>query len=99
MSPFHNLSNEQLADEIGKLDTLMKSGAERLDALKDEFKLRQCSAARGDFYAVTASTSVSKRIDTKRLRADLGDALDVYETETTSTRLLIKASPKLLGVE
>jgi hypothetical protein len=97
-SPFHNLSAEQLADEIGKLDTVIKSQTEQLDALKDEFKRRDVSAARGDLFVVTASTSTSKRLDTKRLRADLGDALDGYESETTSTRLLIKPSPRLAEV-
>lgn len=94
-SPFHNMSDEQLADEIGKLDTHIKTQAEQLEALKDEFKARDISAARGDLYAVTRSISTSKRLDTKKLRAALGDALDGYETETTSTRLTIKASPRL----
>lgn len=98
MDRFHNLSTEQLADEIGKLDTVIKSQTEQLDELKDEFKKRGASAARGNLFVVTASTSTSKRLDTKRLRADLGDALDAYETETTSTRLLVKPSPKLAEV-
>lgn len=92
---FHNLSDEQLADEIGKLDTHIKSQAEALEALKDEFKRRDVSAARGEFFAVTVSTSTSKRLDTKKLRAALGDALDGYEVETTSVRLTVKASPRL----
>ena len=95
---FHNLSTEQLADEIGKLDTLIKAHAEDLDALKDEFKRRGSTAVRGDLFVVTSSTSTSKRLDTKRLRADLGDALDEYEVESTTTRLLIKPSPKLADV-
>lgn len=94
-SQFHNLSADQLADEIGRLDTHIKAQTEALDALKDEFKRRDISAARGEFFAVTRSVATSKRIDTKRLRADLGDALDGYEVETTSTRLTVKASPRL----
>ena len=95
---FNNQSNEQLADEIGNLDTQVKYLEERLTLLKDAFKARNCSAARGERFAVTVSESTSKRLDTKKLRADLGDALDVYEVETTSTRLTIKASPRLAEV-
>ena len=94
-SPFHNMSDEQLADEIGKLDTHIKTQAEQLEALKDEFKARDISAACGNSYAVTRSDTTSKRLDTKKLRAALGDDLVAYETETKSTRLTIKASPRL----
>ena len=95
---FNNLSNEQLADEIGKLDTVIKEQTERLDALKDAFKARNCSAARGELFVVTRSETTSKRLDTKKLRAALGDALDGYEIESSSTRLLVKPSPKLAEV-
>lgn len=98
MSQFHNVSQEQLADEIGKADSDIKAREERLDALKDEFKRRELTAARGFDYVVTASTSTSKRLDTNRLKADLGDALDTYEVESTSTCILVKAAPKLAEV-
>lgn len=97
-SPFHNYSDGQLADEIGKLDTRIKAQTEELDGLKDEFKRRGITAARGQVFAVTASTSTSKRLDTKRLRAALGDALDGYEAESTSTRFSIKPAPALADV-
>ena len=95
---FNNLSNEQLADEIGNLNATISFETERLDALKTAFKSRGCSAARGQFFAVTVSESTSKRLDTKRLREALGDALDGYEIETTSQRLLVKAAPRLAEV-
>jgi len=91
----NNYSNEQLADEIGKQDSSIKALEERLDVFKKAFKDRGCSAARGQNYVVTASTSISKRIDTEKLRAAMGDALAEYEKETTSTRLMIKLAPKL----
>jgi predicted phage-related endonuclease len=98
MDNFNNYSNEQLADEIGKLDLTAKQVTERLDELKDAFKARNCSAARGDFFAVTVSESTSTRLDTIKLKADLGDALKPYEKETTSKRINIKASPRLAAV-
>jgi predicted phage-related endonuclease len=95
---FNNLSNEQMADEIGNLDSTIKFYEERLTLLKNEFKSRGCSAARGAEFSVTVSESTSKRLDTKRLREALGDALDGYETETTSVRMTIKAAPRIAQV-
>lgn len=87
---FDNISTAELADLIGEEDRAIKARDVRLDALKAEFKRRGVQVASGRTYTVTASTSTSKRLDTKRLRADLGDALDGYEVESTSTRILIK---------
>ncbi len=95
---FNNLSNEQLADEIGNMNAIVSEQTERLDALKTAFKARNCSVARGKYFAVTVSESTSKRLDTKKLREALGDALDGYEIESTSLRLLVKAAPRLEAV-
>lgn len=95
---FNNFSNEQLADEIGNLNAIVSEQTDRLDVLKNAFKSRDCSAARGQFFAVTISESTSKRLDTKKLREALGDALDGYEIESTSKRLTVKAAPRLSEV-
>ena len=39
-SRFHNLSDAALADEIGRMDAIVKSAEAELKALKDEFKAR-----------------------------------------------------------
>lgn len=59
---------------------------------------RNCSAARGQMFVVTRSESTSKRLDTKKLREALGDALDGYEVESTVIRLNVKAAPRLAEV-
>jgi hypothetical protein len=94
MSNFHNISDAMLADEIGTAHSDIKAREARLDLLKEEFKRRQLSSMRGSDFIVTASTSASKRLDVKRLRELLGDALDEYENETVSTRINVKALAK-----
>jgi hypothetical protein len=94
-SDIHSLSTADLADQIGRLDADIKARAEQLDTLKGEFRRRGVNAARGAAFVVTCSTSTSKRLDTTKLRADLGDALAPYEVETETTRILIKAAPQL----
>lgn len=94
-STFHNVFDAALADQIGALDTRIKACEAELTPLKDEFKRRGLTAVRGGAFVVTASTSTSRRIDSKKLREALGDTLDGYEIETTSTRINIKAIPQL----
>jgi hypothetical protein len=92
---FHNVSDAALADQIGALDTRIKAYEAEIAPLKDEFKRRGLSAVRGSAFVVTASTSTSKRLDTKKLREALGDALEGYELESTATRITIKAIPQI----
>ena len=87
---FDNISNHQLADAIGELDRDIKSREARLEALKREFKARGLTTVSGCNYTVSTSACTTKRLDVKRLRADLGDALDGYEVEGITTRILIK---------
>lgn len=93
-SNFHNISDAQLADQIGELDTRIKALSEQIEPIKDEFKRRGLTAVRGGMFVVTASTSTSKRLDSKKLREALGDALDGYEKEITATRINVKAIPQ-----
>jgi hypothetical protein len=94
MSNFHNMPDALLADEIGQAHSDIKAREARLDLLKEEFKRRELTSMRGSSFVVTASTSASKRLDVKRLRELLGDALDEYENETVSTRINVKALAK-----
>ena len=91
---YKNVPTSLLVDEIGKTDGDIKARQELLDEMKEEFRRRGLNTARGTDFVVTASESTSKRLDTKRLQSDLGDALDGYYAETTSTRILIKPVAK-----
>ncbi len=94
MSTFHNFTDEVLADEIGTATSDIKAREERLDLLKEEFKRRDLSSARGLNWVVTTSTAETKRLDTKALQKDLGDALDGYYKSSVSTRVLVKPRPQ-----
>src|SRR5271155_4589697 len=65
VSRFHNLSDEALADAIGRADAIVKGAEAELTALKDEFKARGLSEVAGDDFTVTATEQISGRIDTK----------------------------------
>ena len=72
VSRFHNLTDEALADAIGRADAIVKGAEAELAALKDEFKARGLSDVAGDDFTMTATDAVSWRLDTKAVRAFLG---------------------------
>ena len=88
------MSDQDLADEIGQLNFKIKADEAELDRLKDVFKKRGASIARGAKWLVSASTSESKRLDTKKVKDVLGDALDDSFFITSSvTRVSTKPVP------
>jgi hypothetical protein len=73
-SKYHNLGNEALADEIGRVDAIAKAAETELKALKDEFKARGLKQAIGETTEVTAVEQSANRLDTAEVRAFFGRA-------------------------
>ena len=73
VSRFHNLSDEALADAIGRADAIVKGAEAELATLKDEFKARGLAEVAGDDFTVTATEQSPGRLDTKAVSAFLGD--------------------------
>src|SRR3954454_12068167 len=97
-SRFHNLSDAALADEIGRIDAIVKSAEAELKALKDEFKARGLSAATGDAFSVTATEQIAGRLDSKAVKEFLGDTYTRFETAIVSTVVRIKPAVRPLDV-
>ena len=95
VSRFHNLTDEALADAIGRADAIVKGAEAELGALKDEFKARGLAEVAGDEFAVTASEQISGRIDAKAVKAFLGDGYFKFEKAIVSTVIRIKAANRL----
>src|SRR5271168_4936401 len=72
VSRFHNLSDEALADAIGRADAIVKGAEAELATLKNEFKARRLSEVAGDEFTVTASEQISGRLDAKAVKELLG---------------------------
>jgi hypothetical protein len=97
-SRFHNFSDAALADAIGRADAIVKGAEAELTALKDEFKSRRLAEVAGEEFAVTATEQISGRLDSKAVKAFLGDAGDAYfkfEKGIVSTVIRVKASERL----
>jgi hypothetical protein len=94
---YHNLSNEALADEIGRVDAIAKAAEAELAALKDEFKSRGLKQAIGEKTEVTAAEQTANRLDTVKVRAFFGPAIAKYETPIIST--VIRVRPALARLD
>jgi len=94
-SRFHNLSDAALADAIGRADAIVKGAEAELTALKDEFKSRSLAEVAGDEFVVTATEQISGRLDSKAVKAFLGDAYVKFEKAIVSTVIRVKASERL----
>ena len=97
VSRFHNLSDEALADAIGRADAIVKGAEAELATLKDEFKARGLAEVAGDEFTVTATEA-----DLRPPRhqggssAFLGARLQqVREAVSISTVIRIKAANRL----
>jgi hypothetical protein len=95
ISRFHNLSDAALADELGRVDAIVKAADAELTALKNEFKARKLSNVAGDAFTVTGSDQVAWRLDTKAVREFLGDACTRFESVITSTVIRVKTANRL----
>src|ERR1700684_3629495 len=91
VSRFHNLTDEALADSIARADAIVKGAEAELTALKDECKARGLAEVAGDEFAVTATEQISGRIDSKAVKALLGDGYFKFEKAIVSTVIRIKA--------
>ena len=95
VSRFHNLSDEALADAIGRADAIVKGAEAELATLKDEFKARGLSEVAGDDFTVTESEQIAGRLDAKAVKAFLGDGYFKFEKAIISTVIRIKAANRL----
>ena len=94
-SRFHYLNNEALADAIGHADAIVKGAEAELTALKDEFKARRLVEVAGNEFAVTATEQIAGRLDTKAVKAFLGDSYVKFEKAVVSTVIRVKACQRL----
>ena len=94
-SRFHNVSDHDLADMLGKADAIAKAAAAELEALKVEAKRREVEELTGDEFTVTVTEQIAGRIDTKKVRDFLGDSYSAFENAVISTVVRVKAVNRL----
>ena len=94
-SRFHNITDETLADMLGQADAVLKGAEAECKSLKDEFKRRGLTEAAGDHFTVTATEQIAGRLDTKAVKAYLGESYHRYEIAVVSTVIRIKAVERL----
>lgn len=80
-----------LADMYGDLDAQIKALTDARDAVKAELAKRKTDTFKGDRWALSRTTYETTRLDTKLIRAEMGDDWCAAFTSTSSaTRITVK---------
>lgn len=92
INKYHNMTDHELADLFGERKLVADAATKECDEIKDELKRRLdgdgvIEAAK---FTVTVATSYATRIDTKKLRDVLGDAVKEVEMTSESVRVTVK---------
>ncbi len=87
----HNTPTSQIIDEYGDLNLQAKAIEARLKELKEELIRREVVKDKGMNYSLTVTDQISMRLDTKALKAALGeDICKEYEMPISSTVVRVK---------
>ncbi|MBY0421360.1 MAG: hypothetical protein K2Q06_03580 [Parvularculaceae bacterium] len=98
LNQFDNISDAYLADEYGNLKAQADSLDERIKLIRDEIVARQAAPGasdriEGSRFTVTVAKQSTARLDTKALKAALGESIiREYEKTSESTVLRVKAT-------
>src|SRR5215204_201555 len=74
LSPFHNVPDGDLADQLGTLKAEIAALEIREKALRDELIRRNVSAVEGSVYDAAITSAVRWTLDAKATRSEMGDA-------------------------
>lgn len=79
--------------QLKELEALIKEAQAEAEAIKDQLKAemqqRNTEEMTVDVYTVRYKTVTSRRLDSKKLKADHADLYNAYTTETTSCRFSV----------
>ena len=90
---FHNYPDYQLADELGELAQQIKELQAREKALKAEIKARKIKSAIGRHFVVTVAESIRQSLDTKAVKAVMGqDWFDDHSRLTEVSTIKVAAA-------
>jgi hypothetical protein len=74
LSPFHNLSIGELADQLGHAKAEAAEVKSREDALRAALIARGITEAEGMLFRATVSEAARWTLDTERVKAEMGNA-------------------------
>jgi hypothetical protein len=94
LSPYHNLSTGDLIDELGALKARIADLEAHEKLLRAELIDRRTTCADGSIYSATISEAVRWTLDSKAVRAEMGNAWhDARCRQSVVTTVAVKARP------
>ena len=92
VSPYHNHSTGDLADELGRLTTQIAELEGRRKAFREEMIRRGVAEAQGALYRATITDAVRWTIDAKAVRIEMGEPWwDARCRQSLVTTVAVKA--------
>jgi hypothetical protein len=92
VSPYHNLSAGDLADELGNLSADIAELDARRKAYREELIRRGVPECEGALFRATVSNAVRWTIDSKTVKAEMGSAWwDAHCQQSLVTTVAVKA--------
>jgi hypothetical protein len=92
VSPFHNLSAGDLADELGAVKSDMADMKSREDALRGELIRRGVSEVEGCLFRVAITEATRWTLDTERVKSEMGAAwYDAHTKGSLTTTVRVSA--------
>ena len=88
VSPFHNLSIGELADQLGHVKAEAAEVKAREDALRAELISRGVESAEGWLFRVTVTQGTRWTLDAERIKAELGELWTVAHSKVSTVTTL-----------
>jgi len=93
-----DLTDQQLSDEIGRLDIMFKAYRDALDVAKTEFKIRGIAESHGENFTVSVRTDTRWTLDSKLVKEVMGESWYTKHSKIgTVATINIKANKGLVA--
>ena len=97
LSPYHNISTGDLVDELGALKARIADLEARGKLLRAALVDRRTACAEGAAYSATISEAVRWTLDSKAVRAEMGDGwYDTRCRQSVVTTVAVKPRPAVV---
>jgi len=92
------LNDQQLADEIGRLDIMYKAYRDALDAAKTEFKVRGIAECHGENFTISVRSDTRWTLNTEAVKELMGESwFNKHSKINTFATIIIKTNKGLVA--
>lgn len=98
-SRFRDLTDAELADELGRVNIALRAAEADALALRSEFKARLLPEIRGRDFIVSRHETLTRRLDVGRVREHFGSSIAAFESVTLVVAALVRPVQQAQPIE